>query len=152
MPHRFHLPPQVLRIVLLAAGIVSSYLVARYFLTPPSFRQYGFYRGAALLELGDREPVYAGRKECVSCHDEAGAKLAGHEHKNLSCEACHGPGQAHAANLDVKPVALNFSHCVRCHEANLSRPKWHKQIVSKEHYPGSKCTECHRPHSPNEVP
>jgi nitrate/TMAO reductase-like tetraheme cytochrome c subunit len=42
--------------------------------------------------------------------------------------------------------------CLRCHEANPSRPKWHKQIVSKDHYTGSKCTECHVPHSPLEVP
>jgi len=152
MPHRFYLPPQLLRIVLLAAGIVGSYLVARYLLTPPSFGDYGFYRGAALRELADHQPVYAGRKACKECHDEVVLKLAAHEHKNLSCEGCHGAGQAHTENPDIKLAVLSYSHCVRCHEANLSRPKWHKQIVSKDHYAGSKCTECHVPHSPNEVP
>jgi hypothetical protein len=33
------MPPQVLRLFLLAIGIVGSYFIARYFLTPPSFRQ-----------------------------------------------------------------------------------------------------------------
>jgi hypothetical protein len=152
MPHRFHLPPQLLRIVLLAAGIVGSYVIARYLLTPPSFGEFGFYRGAALRELADHQPVYAGRKACRECHDDVELKLAAHEHKGLSCEGCHGSGQAHADNPDIDMAVLNYSHCVRCHEANLSRPKWHKQIVSKDHYPGSKCTECHVPHSPNEVP
>ncbi len=54
-------------------------------------------------------------------------------------------------NPDVKMAVLHYSLCLRCHEANPSRPKWHKQIVSKNHYPG-KCTECHVPHSPSEVP
>jgi len=152
MPHRFHLPPQLVRIVLLAGGIVGSYLVARYFLTPPSFGDYGFYRGAALRELADHQPVYAGRKACKECHDEVVLKLEAHEHKNLACEGCHGAGQAHSDNPDIKLAVLTYSHCVRCHEKNLSRPKWHKQIVSKDHYAGSKCTECHVPHSPNEVP
>ena len=47
----FQMPPQVLRIVLLAFGIVVVYSVARFFLTPPSFREYGWYRGEALIEL-----------------------------------------------------------------------------------------------------
>lgn len=146
------MPPQILRIVLLAAAIVGSYLVARALLTPPSFKQYGFFRGAALEELASREPVYAGRLACAECHDDEVKTLAANDHKTLSCEGCHGPSQAHAANPDVKPEILNYSHCVRCHEANISRPKWHKQIVLKDHYAGSKCTECHVPHKPKEVP
>ena len=146
------MPPQVVRLVLLTVGIVGSYLVARYFLTPASFGQYGFYRGAALEELADREPVYAGKKACEECHSEQYQKLAAADHKGLTCEACHGTGQAHADNPDIKMEVLNYSHCVRCHEYNPSRPKWHHQIVSKEHYPGDKCTECHVPHQPKEVP
>lgn len=148
----FHMPPQVLRIVLLALGIVVVYSVARFFLTPRSFREYGWYRGEALLELRAREPVFAGRKACEECHSDQYQKLLKHEHKGLSCEGCHGAGQAHADNPDVKIDKSNYGICLRCHEANVSRPKWHKQIVSKSHYTGSKCTECHQPHSPSEVP
>ena len=154
MSRLFKMPPQLFRIVLLAVGIVGAYSVARYFLTPPSFGEYGWYRGAALAELATRDRVYAGKQACEECHSDEYQKLIMHEHKSLSCEACHGPGEAHVQNPDnpdVKMAVLHYSLCLRCHEANPSRPKWHKQIVSKNHYPG-KCTECHVPHSPSEVP
>jgi len=154
MRRLFNMPPQLFRIFLLAVGIVASYSVARYFLTPQSFREYGWYRGAALMELATRDRVYAGKKACEECHSDEYQKLLKHEHKSLSCESCHGPGEAHVENPDnpdVKMAVLHYSLCLRCHEANPSRPKWHKQIVSKNHYPG-KCTECHMPHSPSEVP
>ena len=154
MSRLFKMPPQLFRIVLLAVGIVGAYSVARYFLTPPSFGEYGWYRGAALAELATRDRVYAGKQACEECHSDEYQKLIKHEHKSLSCEACHGPGKAHVQNPDnpdVKMAVLHYSLCLRCHEANPSRPKWHKQIVSKNHYPG-KCTECHVPHSPSEVP
>jgi hypothetical protein len=148
------MPPQLFRIVLLALGIVVAYSIARYFLTPTSFGEYGWYRGAALAEMATRDRVYAGKKACEECHSDEYQKLIKHEHKGLSCEACHGPGEAHVQNPDnpdVKMAVLHYSLCLRCHEANPSRPKWHKQIVSKNHYTG-KCTECHLPHSPSEVP
>lgn len=150
------MPPQIFRLFLLVVGIVVSYSTARYFLTPKSFRQYGWYRGEALAELAERPRTFAGRKACEECHSDEVQKLAKFEHKTLSCEGCHGPGQSHADNPDdpkVKVDKNSFSVCVRCHEANPSRPKWHKQVVSKTHYnTGSKCTECHVPHAPSEVP
>jgi hypothetical protein len=153
MRRLIHMPPQVFRIVLLAVGRGAAYLTARYFLTPPSFWEYGWYRGAALAELATRDRVYAGKKACEECHSDEYQKVLKHEHKGLACESCHGPGEVHAHeprkdNIDKS----NYAVCVRCHEANPSRPKWHKQVVSKNHYTGSKCTECHVPHSPSEVP
>jgi hypothetical protein len=167
MRHLFSMPPQVVRLCLLAVGIVTAYSIARYFLTPPSFQEYGWYRGDALAELAAREPVYAGKKACDECHSELVQKLQKGDHKTLACEGCHGPGEAHAANPDVKIDKSNYGACVRCHEANPSRPKWHKQIVVKTHYRETKpetkagekpelkpslCTECHVPHAPSEVP
>jgi hypothetical protein len=149
------MPPQLFRIFLLAVGVVVFYSIARYFLTPASFGQYGWYRGNALVELRERDRTYAGKKACEECHSDQVQKLLKNVHKTLSCEGCHGPGQAHADNPDLKIGILNYSACVRCHEANPSRPKWHKQIVSKNHYTsstGSQCTECHLPHMPNEAP
>jgi hypothetical protein len=148
---RFHMPPQILRLVLLTLAIVGSYMVARAFLTPPTFRQYGWYRGAALEELAARTPVYAGKKACDECHSDILHTLAGDAHKTLSCEACHGVSRTHAGDPDVLPVKLTGSHCIRCHEANPSRPAWFKQIVVKDHYSG-KCTECHIPHQPTQSP
>ena len=153
MRRLFQMPPQLFRIFLLAVGIVAAYCIARYFLTPPSFQQYGWYRGAALGELATRNLVYAGKKACEECHADEYKKLMTHEHKGLACESCHGPGEAHAQDPSKENIEKSgFAVCLRCHEANPSRPKWHKQIVSKTHYTGSKCTECHVPHSPQEVP
>jgi hypothetical protein len=149
----FNLPPQLFRLLLLAIGIVVVYSVARYFLTPTSFRQYGWYRGEALAEVAAREPLFAGRQACDECHSDEVHKLAKYEHKTVSCESCHGVGRAHADNPDTPIPKLTFSHCVRCHEADPSRPKWLKQITLRTHYAsGQRCTECHVPHQPNEVP
>lgn len=147
------LPPQVLRLVLLTAGIVVAYLTARYFLTPSSFGEYGWYRGSALGEIASHQTVFAGAKACDECHAEEYNQVAKAEHKTVACEACHGPGQAHADNPDIDDVKiLTYSHCVRCHEADPSRPKWLKQVNTKNHYTGQKCIDCHVPHQPNEVP
>ena len=148
---RLRMPPQILRLVLLTLGIVGSYLVARAFLTPATFGEYGWYRGAALEEIAARTPVYAGKKACDECHSDILHKLGGDAHKTLSCEACHGVSRTHADDPDVLPVKLTGSHCIRCHEANPSRPAWFKQIVVKDHYSG-KCTECHVPHQPTQSP
>ena len=151
--NRFRMPPQIVRLVLLTIGIVASYVVARYFLTPSSFGQYGWYRGEALLERASLPVVFAGREKCAECHEPQNEQLLKAGHKTLSCEACHGPLQAHAAD----PVSTQtrkedaFSTCLRCHEANPSRPKSHKQVVAKDHYSGQKCIECHPPHAPMEA-
>jgi hypothetical protein len=152
MRRPFKIPPQIFRLMLLAIGIVVVYFIAQYFLTPTSFRQYGWYRGEALPEVAAREPVFAGKKACDECHSDEYQKVAKFEHKTVSCEACHGVGRAHTDNPDTPIAKLAFSRCVRCHEADPSRPKWLKQINSRNHYSGQKCTECHVPHQPNEVP
>ncbi len=147
------LPPQITRLVLLTVGIIGSYSIARYYLVPPSFGEFGWYRANALGEIASAQPVYAGKPACEECHSDEYQMVTRFEHKTLSCEACHGPGRAHADNPDMyKMTILTFSHCVRCHEANPSRPKWHKQITSKDHYTGQVCTECHIPHHPGEAP
>jgi hypothetical protein len=146
------MPPQILRLVLLTLLIVGTYLVARRFLTPKSFGEFGWYRADALAEIASRPISFAGKKACDECHSDTLNKLAKAEHKTLSCETCHGAAQAHVENPDVKLQKLTFSLCVRCHEATPSRPKWLKQIVIKDHYTGQRCTECHTPHQPSEVP
>ena len=161
------LPPQIVRLVMLTIAIVGSYMVARYFLTPPSFGEHGWYRSAAPMEIASLQPVFAGRKSCEECHSDIVKKVASFEHKGLSCEGCHaidgdnpGVARAHAANPDVpvpprkevKDKKEMSGPCIRCHEANPSRPKWLKQVITKAHYPGQNCTGCHFPHQPNEVP
>ena len=147
----FRMPPQILRLVLLTLGIVGSYMVARAFLTPASFKEYGWYRGAALQEIAARTPVFAGKQACAECHADILKTMDSGPHKTLSCEACHGVSRDHVENPNITPVKLTGSHCIRCHEANPSRPAWFKQIVLKEHY-GDNCVECHKPHQPNQTP
>jgi hypothetical protein len=152
---RFKMPPQIFRLVLLTIGIVVSYLIARQLLTPPSFREFGFYRGDALEEMASRTPVFAGRKSCSECHEDQQARLLKGEHKTIGCETCHGPSSAHVADPDSeakKPDKRNTTACIRCHESNPSRPAWFRQINVKNHYSDQKCSECHVPHQPNEVP
>jgi hypothetical protein len=146
------MPPQIVRLVLLTIGIVGTYLVAKYFLTPPSFGEYGFYRGEALAEAASHPRSYAGKKACEECHSDEYQMLQTFGHKTLSCEGCHGAGQAHVDDPDVKLAVLTYSHCVRCHAFNPSRPTWHKQIDPKDHYTGETCISCHVPHAPSEVP
>ena len=146
------MPPQIFRIVLLTLAIVGSYLVARAFLTPSSFRQYGWYRGDALEEIASRQPTFAGRKACDECHSDIVQTLSKGEHKLISCESCHGPALAHADNPDLKTHHLADSECLRCHESDPARPKFLKQITLKDHYRGERCIGCHVPHHPTEVP
>lgn len=64
------MPPRVVRLVLLTVGIVGSYLVARALRMPQSFGEYGWQRGAGLMELASHDRVYAGAKACEECHSE----------------------------------------------------------------------------------
>jgi len=146
------MPPQIFRLVLLTIAIVVTYLIARYLLTPDSFREYGFYRGDALADLARPPTVFAGRKACLECHEDIQNQLFKGEHKTIGCETCHGVGKEHSENPDAKLVKIGDNGCLRCHEANPSRPAWLKQINSKEHYHEDKCVGCHVPHQPNEVP
>jgi hypothetical protein len=149
------MPPQIFRLVLLTLAIIVTYVIARYLLTPPSFGQYGFYPGDALVDHMDpvsHPPVFAGRKECLECHQDVQDKLFKDKHKTIGCETCHGVGQEHAEDPNLKLVKIGDNGCLRCHENNGARPAWMKQIVVKDHYRGDKCAGCHVPHQPNEVP
>jgi hypothetical protein len=149
---RLRLPPQILRLVLLTIGIIGSYMVARAFLTPHSFGEYGHYRGDALEEIAARARTFAGRQSCDECHSEQFQQVLKFEHKTLSCESCHGPAQMHVDNPDLKLNKPTDNDCLRCHESNVSRPVWLKQVVPQDHFRGDRCISCHLPHQPNEVP
>lgn len=150
----FRMPPQILRLVLVSAGIIGSYAVARMLLLPPSFGEHGWYRGAALGEVAAAKPVFSGMKACDECHAEVGEQLAKWEHQGISCESCHGPSRPHAVDPDVKTPKgkLTDTDCMHCHQSSPSRPAWLKQIEVNDHFRGDTCAGCHLPHQPNEVP
>jgi hypothetical protein len=144
------MPPQVKRLALLFAIFIGLFLVARNFLVPKSFGEFGHYRGLSLTENQDKPANYAGQKICNDCHDDVMAKKSASVHQSLSCETCHGPGQAHVNNNDtlpLKPSGREF--CATCHTLNAARKKENIiQIDPAKHETGSACTECHNPHNP----
>lgn len=131
------------------AGLLL-FLVARAYVVPPSFGQYGHYRGAVLDEIRARPVKYAGQETCAGCHVEETEIKGKGKHATVACEACHGPAAQHAEDPgSVKPSKPDgTAFCAGCHEMDAAKPKWFRQVNTKEHMPGMKCTECHAAHSP----
>lgn len=130
-------------------GIVL-FLVARSFLVPHSFGQYGHYRGDALKEIAAHPIHYAGHATCETCHADVLEKKKDGKHAHVNCEACHGPLAKHADDpTSVQPAKLDTAIlCVRCHEQNGAKPKSFPQVASAEHANDLACDTCHQPHSP----
>jgi hypothetical protein len=66
------------------------FLVARHYIVPKSFGQYGHYRGAAIGEIGERPARFAGHQTCEACHTDAAEMKKTGKHAHVNCEACHG--------------------------------------------------------------
>jgi len=126
------------------------FLVVRAFLVPRSFGQYGHYRGKAIPEIAALPVAYAGHQVCESCHTDVLDVKSKGVHKGVACESCHGPLAKHAEDpASVQPAKLDAAKlCVRCHEANLAKPKSFPQVASEDHSGGAACDTCHQPHSP----
>lgn len=147
------LPPQISRLLTLTAAIVIAYFVARYFLVPASFGQYGWYRGDALKDYAALPIAFAGMPACTECHSEVVEKKAKGGHKMVPCESCHGALNSHAEDPSITPPKITDRRfCVRCHEANPSRPEKFPQVNLAKHHDEELCTKCHSPHQPKEVP
>lgn len=143
-------------ITLIKIGIVAA--VATVFLGVGAFAAASFYSeyGAVKNEPNARDwagltPQYAGQAACTSCHGrEAGIQDAS-IHRDVSCEACHGPQAAHssseAAASKILPDKPNADICVTCHGLVAGRPATFPQIDQAEHYSGDQCVRCHDPHS-----
>jgi hypothetical protein len=145
------MPVQVKRLLLLFGVIVLFFLLARHYLTPDTFGQYGHYRGASLKENADKPIRYVNMKEtCVVCHDSIAAVKDSSVHRFINCQTCHGPGYLHADNPTkeniTKPHLREF--CGTCHSKNPARAKVIKQIDMDEHNPGDECISCHNSHNP----
>lgn len=128
----------------------ALFLLMRQTVVPPSFGQYGHYRGAVLEEIR-RQPVrFAGEQLCSDCHPDVAEARAKAKHSGVRCEACHGPLAAHTGDSSAfkpkKPDAGPL--CRRCHEADSAKPESFPQVTSAEHSGGEKCESCHSPHQP----
>lgn len=126
------------------------FLILRGVLVPRSFGQYGHYRGNAIGEIAALPISYAGHQVCEGCHTDVADMKSKGVHKGVACESCHGPLAKHADDpASIQPAKLDTAKlCVRCHEANLAKPKNFPQVASEDHSGGAACDSCHQPHSP----
>jgi DmsE family decaheme c-type cytochrome len=109
--------------------------------------------------------TYAGPDVCVACHEEQAASFAktihsqvlgeGRPEADRGCEACHGPGGAHAeagggkatgglrAFARDEPAGGKSAACLRCHAANAGR---HNFLRGEHALAAVACTDCHDGH------
>ncbi|MEO8436207.1 MAG: DmsE family decaheme c-type cytochrome [Pyrinomonadaceae bacterium] len=105
---------------------------------------------------------YVGSEACKDCHEDQFkafshtshaelAKIGSWKGKVTGCEACHGPGKAHAEEGDPAKIisfknmsAKNTSEtCLACHAGKEE----HNNFRRGEHWRNDVgCTECHSPH------
>jgi DmsE family decaheme c-type cytochrome len=113
-----------------------------------------------------------GADTCLDCHDEEGEAFSAsaifkskHAQRGnarapfgpggLQCEACHGPGGAHAAKGSKKKLTINSfkpdsfmsveqrnGACLGCHE-NSARTAWHAGAHARGKVA---CSDCHKMH------
>lgn len=106
---------------------------------------------------------YVGAETCKTCHEQVGASYEKNPHRKTAskypgpdyqgCEACHGPGKAHAESGDpdkiIRMPSLSREDsskvCLKCHEfgqeqANFLRSEHVKNNVG--------CIDCHSIHTP----
>ena len=117
-----------------------------------------------LLEAADKADAsqYVGEDTCLQCHDDMAKSFNEGPHwKTLQdqrrgpafqgCEACHGPGKAHAESADptkiIRFTALTKTEtarrCLRCHQYG----KDHENFLRSAHLKnGVACTDCHSIH------
>ncbi len=121
-------------------------------------------------------PEYSrkGADTCLNCHDDDTAMLqifrtphgrpqdpdSPFGHGQLQCEACHGPGGAHAGRVargESRPPVIRFGRgsetsaatqnemCLGCHEKNANN--WHLGSHSRR---DTSCADCHKSHDPRD--
>ena len=144
------MPQQVSRLVFFLGLSVVGLLVARQFLTPPTFGQWGHYRAAAIDSVLAEPIHYAGEAVCLDCHDDVVELKSESRHRSVACEVCHGPSVEHADDPDeaLPSAPRRRSLCPLCHGYNASRPTGFPQIDPVAHNPVKPCISCHDPHQP----
>ena len=125
--------------------------------------------GTGLLLVGvagaadDAPSPYAGEEVCRACHEEVADAYAKTPHAApladatrpqamRACEACHGPGQAHAdaggsgGGLETfartRPATARSTVCLKCHAGGL-----HDFRRGEHAMAAVACNDCHRVHT-----
>ena len=149
-----NLPKHIVRLIFLLFFFLLLALIAKIYLTDPSFYKYGHYRADAIPELMAGEPLFRGTIHCRTCHDENQYDTSVGEHKSVQCEVCHGTSRNHPDEGNMHVPTDTIRLCSNCHEKMPARPTRQPQIVVSEHLSAdeaaSQCHNCHSPHSPAE--
>ena len=163
--------PDFRHIVPLFAVLVGLVLLAGIGLEaaiPPTFGQYGGFRGGAEVDARKREPRHLGEAACVKCHQKQVGLHDKDAHAAVACETCHGPGKVHAAFRSSETAASaevpnearmrirkGRDWCLTCHRKEPARPGAFPQIDVAQHFQtvgvkdqATECTACHDPHEP----
>ncbi len=154
-----------------------GFFTVRSLTIPPSFGQFGHFRGAALQTAMDKERKLTTRGDCTACHDSLKHEM-GKSHERVHCIECHGEGKAHmtacqTAKTAAKPgeklicdksglMPTNIKDiCLHCHQQMVGRNPKHPQIIFEEHMKDNDpkdpkspmvCMQCHVPHDPSQEP
>ena len=162
----------VLGSILLLVG--TGFMTVRHLMTPPSFGQFGHYRGTALGDCADKKRNLITREDCTGCHATLKHPL-GKAHLHVHCADCHGQAREHIEACTVEkgkvaagaPFVCNKNNlmptnqkaiCLHCHAKVVGRAPKHPQIDFEEHMKDqgpkdptspSVCLQCHRAHDPD---
>ena len=139
----------LLRLAGLFVAGVAVFLVLRALLVPADYGKLGRYRAGAIDQIEARPIAYAGQRACIECHTDVAELRKANAHARISCESCHGPLGAHAADPSVaarKPDPRAV--CAVCHQPDAARSRAIKTVVFADHADPGPCTSCHSPHAP----
>jgi hypothetical protein len=145
------------RILMLYFAGVIIFFALRVVLVPPTFGEIGWYRAESVGEIAGLQTKIGEEFRCFDCHITEYAEWSVGEHRNVSCESCHGLLKLHAENPEkykgydefLSPEAFNstIDFCLSCHGESISKPEHFPQI-SVKHSKSWDCLNCHNPHNP----
>jgi hypothetical protein len=138
------------KMILSFAVFITIFMLVRTIVVPPSFGDYGWYRGDSVAEIAETHAVYATSKDCETCHSKIYDEWVNGEHKTVNCETCKGAGGEHIKSSGDREMEVDTSRdfCALCHNQNPSRPVDFSQKDTSVHNVGQLCIECHDPHDP----
>ncbi len=147
------------------AGWLVGWLAAMVMFTPGT----GESKPATPAQQTADDSQYVGSETCRTCHEDSyqrwknttmGKAFLEHAQKPLekrACEACHGPGRAHAEGGGGADTIISFSkktkrpahelneQCLQCHEKG-NRMFWEGSTHESR---GLSCVTCHQVMQPN---
>ncbi len=145
---RLGLVRRVLVLLVLVAGLAAA-LVGATVAGAALYSTYGYHPAANARSWAALTPRYGDPATCASCHATEYALWTKAKHVAVTCESCHGPLAAHAADPGTAPAVVDptAQMCVTCHQQVLGRPAALPQVDPTTHYAGVTCLQCHNAHT-----